>query len=896
MASDLMSNLFHRLSIAIAGGSPATSPDAANATRMPYQAVSHSQGHTQGQVPQALWREQRENDDDSSDDGAENRSEGEGDESDESTDSESDADPVGVVHFAEEDEEASDTDDSDDSQAMPSPSTPKLNDDREIALVGREGSFSNTPTSGPLLAPVPTAPVVPVPVPTALRIPGHASGLSPPVAPVPAAPVQPVLAPAAIVIAGPVPVLSAPVVSAPVVQVNVGNVATGVYAPTVGSSWNAPLPDFSEEMDVDWDMSDRDHIPTWMDFLRQGVPEELIFQDGTSNAGQMYLSSSYPPRTMEQATTIVNHLLEMATTKPHLWEMLVGIYFQEGRNPGIHLGEGTGAKGPICGGWERNLLLQDMREKHPELCTAPYSVPQGEDGEFLQLVAATILNGNEDLFLAAIKTWQFDLTDFQPNALESILLRAGWCRTSDVICSPEWMFIASLKEMAEGPDKHSMLQAAFQRLPQFTQHYLNDPDCRLKKFATSALKMEYHSVPPEERARDPKGNLLPFGYVYKDESRNPRRPPEETGSFGKRRNARYSSTRSGTRTGTPAKRENQNVAEFGRLLALQQEEQAQRKLLPPTTSSSTIETSRKPTDTVATECILYGYKDKTSEWKVIDLFERISQGLICEDYPRTDPDIAPKYPQLLTAGDVVIHKSLSADANRKVKMYAGGRHWIKVTFDSFAAADRACHFSPQEIDGHSVYCEIYHGHGPNEDIPLPKGSLEPGRHMLPKPHTFGPSVTNNFLQTEMTDRSTIPRAFTLTSHKLDNQGFDDTTSQQSTATASSATVTATVPDNNTLRQRAPQKPQSEFMTHIPTVRRAVLRPASEALPPQPSMGERIIRSIPILSWFTGDIVGDGPVLKEDGAFDHEKSNLYWRFWHMVDKMLGTDLCGLKEDP
>jgi hypothetical protein len=28
--------------------------------------------------------------------------------------------------------------------------------------------------------------------------------------------------------------------------------------------------------------------------------------------------------------------------------------------------------------------------------------------------------------------------------------------------------------------------------------------------------MEYHSVPLEERARDEDGNLLPWGYVYKE--------------------------------------------------------------------------------------------------------------------------------------------------------------------------------------------------------------------------------------------------------------------------------------------------------------------------------------------------------------------------------------------
>ena len=51
--------------------------------------------------------------------------------------------------------------------------------------------------------------------------------------------------------------------------------------------------------------------------------------------------------------------------------------------------------------------------------------------------------------------------------------------------------------------------------------------------------------------------------VSDSESRNPRRPPEETGPFGRRRNARYETARSRTRTGTPAKKENPNVAEFG---------------------------------------------------------------------------------------------------------------------------------------------------------------------------------------------------------------------------------------------------------------------------------------------------------------------------------------------
>ncbi|EEH09383.1 conserved hypothetical protein [Histoplasma capsulatum G186AR] len=418
--------------------------------------------------------------------------------------------------------------------------------------------------------------------------------------------------------------------------------------------------------------------------------------------------------------------------------------------------------------------------------------------------------------------------------------------------------------------------------------------------------MEYHAVPLEERARDEKGNVLPWGYVYKDESRNPRRPPEESGPFGKRRNARYNSTRSGTRTGTPARKENPNVAEFSKLFAQQQEqEQSQLKHPPPSIANHSSDSPRKPVEKVATECILYGYKNKESEWKVIDKFERISQGMICEDYSRNDPDLAQKYPQLLSGRDVVIHPNLSADANKKAKRYAGGYHWIKVTFDSAVAADRACFFSPQEIDGFMVFCELYHGQGPQNDAPIPKESVESVRPRL-KSHTLASSQSSIFVQQRYDlDRSTLPRSFTANTISTDGTIDDSATSQTPTVTASSATATDQG-STSTLRQRQTlpqlqsqpephQKPESDFMTHIPTVRRAVLRPISEALPPQPSVVERILRSIPILSWFTGDIVGDGPVLREDGSLDYDKSNAYWRFWYMVDKLLGTDLCGLKDE-
>ncbi|KAL3473496.1 histidine phosphatase superfamily [Aspergillus californicus] len=395
--------------------------------------------------------------------------------------------------------------------------------------------------------------------------------------------------------------------------------------------------------------------------------------------------------------------------------------------------------------------------------------------------------------------------------------------------------------------------------------------------------------------RTTKGILYP-GDI---ESRNPRRPPEETGPFGKRRNARYEHSRSRTRTGTPAKKENQNVAEFGRLFAQQQETETTRNTLPKSSSSSNLDSTRKQTEKVATECIFYGYRNKDFEWKVIEKYERISRGMICEDYPRNDPKSSLGYSQLLSGGDVVIHKDLSADANRKSKRYAGGYHWIKVTFDTTNAADRACFSSPQEIDGHLVFCELYHGQGPAEDIPIPAGSTEANRFLSTNKRTLSSSHSTAFLQNKDKERSTLPRSLGI-NNLASVADTEDTISHESTSTVSSATATGIeqpTPISSTVQQRhIPSEPStSEFMTHLPTVRRTKLRPLSEALPPQPTVTERVLRSIPILSWFTGDIVGDGPQLREDGTFDYDKSNAYWRFWYMVDMVLGSDICGLREE-
>jgi hypothetical protein len=335
---------------------------------------------------------------------------------------------------------------------------------------------------------------------------------------------------------------------------------------------------------------------------------------------------------------------------------------------------------------------------------------------------------------------------------------------------------------------------------------------------------------------------------------------------------------------------------------MQQQEVEKTQGLPKSSSSSSLDNPRKQSEKVATECILYGYKNKDNEWKVINKYEQICQGQICEDYPRSDPNSTTPYSQMLSGGDVVIRTNLSADANRKSKRYAGGFHWIKVTFDSSQSADRACFYSPQEIDGHLVFCELYSGHGPAEDSPIPVGSTAGIR----KPsRTLTTSHSTAFLSSSSKDqdRMTLPRSFAMNNlssvpdlpeeNSPESTTITDNTVAATSSTVTSATVTpllntggwskspaeagppttsaltsgSLATDSSSMRQRrasaaAPTStepnPDHEFMTHIPTVRRTKLRPLAEALPPQPTLTERVLRSIPILSWFTGDIVGEGP--------------------------------------
>ncbi len=442
---------------------------------------------------------------------------------------------------------------------------------------------------------------------------------------------------------------------------------------------------------------------------------------------------------------------------------------------------------------------------------------------------------------------------------------------------------------------------------------------------------------PEERARDSKGQTLPWAYrtlesvllqhshPFTDHflSSSRLKQSDESGSFGRHRSFRATGSRtSRSRAGTTPVRQKDNpaVAEFGRLFAKEQAREDEQQDKHTTAASTEVGRPAEP-EAVPTECLVYGYASKTVEWKVLSRFERIvAPSIICEDYPREDPNLflASNSPLGYSRSSVVVHKNLSKDALKKSRVYKGGKHWIKITFDSYQAAERACFYSPVDIDGHSVYCEVWQGRGPTADMPILQGSETAGllsRNNASRARTLPPSQSVQFLSGKDSaiagfERAlrTLPRSATLPDVQYGQPGTQDDVSVGS-ATASSATATEPVPPAPVgLRSRSvphlPSQvtpdPASQYMTHIPSVKKIVLRPISEALPKQPSFSERVILSLPIVSWFIGekgsasDFIGEGPVLNEDGGWD-ERNGWYWSFWHNIDVWLGTDFCGLRDD-
>ena len=287
----------------------------------------------------------------------------------------------------------------------------------------------------------------------------------------------------------------------------------------------------------------------------------------------------------------------------------------------------------------------------------------------------------------------------------------------------------------------------------------------------------------------------------------------------------------------------------------------------------------------------------------------MSGGIICEDYERKAPN--PRFPDTYSAP--APGRTLTKVERSLAAQYRGGECWIKVTFDSAEAAERAIHCSPHLIHGHWVYAQEFRGVGPEIDEPIlvRKDETLPGSTPAHRPsQTLEPSFKQSSgIQGHTIN--TLPRSFTTNSsgsYTNDQRGNENVS--LSSSTASSATATATDVNYPNLRNRH-QAPIEENLTsstrqpnesiisgrqtlrHFPDTPRTNIRPSSEAFLPQASWSEKGLSRLVNTGLIPGDFIGSGPPRLANGDFNYSLASYYWRFFHWLDITFGTDLCGLK---
>jgi hypothetical protein len=394
----------------------------------------------------------------------------------------------------------------------------------------------------------------------------------------------------------------------------------------------------------------------------------------------------------------------------------------------------------------------------------------------------------------------------------------------------------------------------------------------------------------------------------------------ESGAFGK------STRRSRSKTGTPAKREDPTIlaadAIFSKYLAEMSSgpsESLQRKpSLPSSVSQPNLSSQTAPIDlnannshsyvqNVPTEIILRGYKS-THQYAAIKQYESIA-GRICEDYPRDPPIEQRRYKSDLRDPASLRTRPLTAEEKAKAMRFAGGENWIKVTFESAEAAEAAIYSSPQTILGYLVFAEPYRGVPPTIEEAIPAVANQPpsGRDRF-QAQTIGPASSSFSSRGDRRPSSNLPRSFTTPSMTQIGRGQQQQlslsppgsntssstldTATLSTATTSSATVTSFSPPTSRIdpaSQAQEQDPESIYCRRIPTAKRMQLLPADQALLPQPSYSQRILAQIPLLSFFSANIIGTEIPRTENGEFDWVLASLYWKIWWWLDFWFG--LCG-----
>ena len=315
--------------------------------------------------------------------------------------------------------------------------------------------------------------------------------------------------------------------------------------------------------------------------------------------------------------------------------------------------------------------------------------------------------------------------------------------------------------------------------------------------------------------------------------------------------------------------------------------------------------------------MLYGYSPD-NQWAAIHYYETVSGGMICEDYDRDPPAERRKYHGASGYDGHIPSRPLTKAEAALALRYHGGSCWIKVTFDSIEAAERAIYNSPHQIHGYWVYAQPYRGQGREPDEPVlvkdedRQQGLLGGARPQGRPQTMGVSSMASLQRLSAAPRSntTLPRSFAINNTVREDSQQSAEDMSISSSTASSATAVG--PEYPQLRQRNGSQPDGQEIintklmptglassrpatfTHFPGTRRTVLRPAAEAFLPQPSWTERLLKPLTSSGWIPGDIIGAAVPRLENGDFDWKTASFYWKLCYWLDTHFGTDLCGMKE--
>ena len=161
--------------------------------------------------------------------------------------------------------------------------------------------------------------------------------------------------------------------------------------------------------------------------------------------------------------------------------------------------------------------------------------------------------------------------------------------------------------------------------------------------------------------------------------------------------------------------------------------------------------------------MLCGYAPDT-QYAAISFYETVSGGMILEDYDRRPPNDTWRF-GLSALGGTPKRRALTKAEQHAAAQYAGGACWVKVTFDSRAAADRALASSPHALHGHWVYAAPYAGHRPAVDAPVPvakdsapQDPLDASRPPA-RPATLGAAAATSHTRANPRPSTSLPRGY-----------------------------------------------------------------------------------------------------------------------------------------